>query len=292
MPGFAREHLRPLAGSAGLHLLLVAAMAVATLRWTTPPPPVQLAIEGVVVDSRSLPDSLRAGRPKPQAAPEPEPEPQPDPEPVAPAPAPTPAPEPVKAPEESVKTSERAAEEAALQAKAQAEATKTAEAQQKKQAEAAAQRKAKAEEAERRKAADSDAKRKQQDEAKAAQEAKVKADREADLKRRLAAEAAEEEGAAAMARSGVVDEYRTLLSQAIERSWIRPPSAKAGLECTLHVSQAPGGTVVDVKLGACNGDQSVRESIVNAVYRASPLPAPRDPRAFERRLEIVFRPTE
>ena len=288
MPGFVREHLRPLAGSAGLHLLLVAAMAVATLRWTSPPPPMQLAIEGVVVDSRSLPDSLRAGRPKPQPAPEPEPQP----EPAAPTPAPEPPPEPVKAPEKSVEASERVAEEAALQAKA--EAKKTAEAQQKKQAEATAeaQRKAKAEEAERRKAADADAKRKQQDEAKAAQDAKVKADREADLKRRLAAEAAEEEGAAAMARSGVVDEYRTLLSQAIERSWIRPPSAKAGLECTLHVSQAPGGTVVDVKLGACNGDQSVRESIVNAVYRASPLPAPRDPRAFERRLEIVFRPTE
>jgi colicin import membrane protein len=278
MPGFAREHLRPLAGSAGLHLLLVAAMAVATLRWTTPPPPVQLAIEGVVVDSRSLPESLRAGRPKPQPAPEPEPMP----EPAAPAPAAEPPPDPVKAPDDEVKASERAAEEAALQAKEKAEAKKTAE----------AQRKAKAEEAERRKATDTDAKRKQQDEAKAAQDAKVKADREADLKRRLAAEAAEEEGAAAMARSGVVDEYRTLLAQAIERSWIRPPSAKAGLECTLHVSQAPGGTVVDVKLGACNGDQSVRESIVNAVYRASPLPAPRDPRAFERRLEIVFRPTE
>jgi len=286
MPGFAREHLRPLAGSAGLHLLLVAAMAVATLRWTSPPPPMQLAIEGVVVDSRSLPDSLRAGRPKPQPAPEPRPEP----EPAAPTPAPEPPPEPVKAPEHEVKASERAAEQAASQAKA--EAQKTAEAQQKKQAEADAQRKAKAEEAERRKVADADAKRKQQDEAQAAQDAKVKADREADLKRRLAAEAADEEGAAAMARSGAVDEYRTLLSQAIERSWIRPPSAKAGLECTLHVSQAPGGTVVDVKLGACNGDQSVRESIVNAVYRASPLPAPRDPRAFERRLEIVFRPTE
>ena len=287
MPGFAREHLRPLAGSAGLHLLLVAAMAVATLRWTTPPPPTQLAIEGVVVDSRSLPDSLRAGRPKPQPTPEPEPQP----EPAAPTPAPEPPPEPVKAPEKSVEASERVAEEAALQAKAKAEAKKTAEAQQKKQAEAEAKRRP-AEDAERRKAADADAKRKQQDEAKAAQDAKVKADREADLKRRLAAEAAEEEGAAAMARSGVVDEYRTVLSQAIERSWIRPPSAKAGLECTLHVSQAPGGTVVDVKLGACNGDQSVRESIVNAVYRASPLPAPRDPRAFERRLEIVFRPTE
>jgi colicin import membrane protein len=287
MPGFVREHLRPLAGSAGLHLLLVTAMAVATLRWTSPPPPLQLAIEGVVVDSRSLPDSLRAGRPKPQPAPEPEP--------AAPAPAPAPEPpppEPVKVPEKDLKAVERAAEESALQAKAEADATRAAEARKRKQAESDAKRNAKAEEAERRKSAEADAKRKQQDEAKAAQDAKVKADREADLKRRLAAEAAEEEGAAAMARSGVVDEYRTVLSQAIERSWIRPPSAKAGLECTLYVSQAPGGTVVDVKLGACNGDQSVRESIVNAVYRASPLPAPRDPRAFERRLEIVFRPTE
>jgi len=279
MPGFVREHLRPLAGSAGLHLLLVTAMAVATLRWTSPPAPVQLAIEGVVVDSRDLPDARRAGRPKPQPAPEPETEPvvaapAPEPEPAVPAPAPEPPPVPVKVPEESTKASERAAEQAALRAKAEA------------------QRKAMAEEAERRKAAEADAKRKQQDEARAAQDAKVKTEREADLKRRLAAEAAEEEGAMAMARSGIVDEYRTLLSQAVERSWIRPPSAKAGLECTLYVSQAPGGTVVDVKLGTCNGDQSVRESIVNAVYRASPLPAPRDPRAFERRLEIVFRPTE
>jgi len=50
--------------------------------------------------------------------------------------------------------------------------------------------------------------------------------------------------------------------------------------------------VLDVKLGDCNGDQAVRESVVNAVYRSSPLPAPRDPRAFERRLVIVFKPTE
>ncbi len=95
-----------------------------------------------------------------------------------------------------------------------------------------------------------------------------------------------------MAQSGVKDEYRALLVQAIERNWIRPPSARAGLACTLYVNQATGGTVIDVKLGPCNGDEAVRESIVNAVYRASPLPAPGDPRAFERRLEIVFKPTE
>ena len=50
--------------------------------------------------------------------------------------------------------------------------------------------------------------------------------------------------------------------------------------------------MLDVKIGDCNGDQAVRESVANAVYRSSPLPAPRDARAFERRLVIVFKPTE
>ena len=102
----------------------------------------------------------------------------------------------------------------------------------------------------------------------------------------------EEEAGQALARSGVVDEYRTLLIQTIERNWNRPPSARAGLECTLYVTQATGGTVLDVKIGPCNGDQAVRESVANAVYRSSPLPAPRDARAFERRLVMVFKPTE
>ena len=46
MPGFFQQHLRPLAGSAGLHLLLLALLAGAALRWTSPQPPVELAIEG------------------------------------------------------------------------------------------------------------------------------------------------------------------------------------------------------------------------------------------------------
>jgi len=151
-----------------------------------------------------------------------------------------------------------------------------------------AARKDAAADAERKHAAVADARRKQEEQDKAAREAKLRSERESELQRQLAAE----EEAAAVARSGVVDEYRAVLIQAIERNWIRPPSARAGLECTLFVTQATGGTVIDVKLGTCNGDQAVRESIANAVYRASPLPAPRDPRAFERRLQIVFKPTE
>ncbi len=50
MPGFIQEHLRPLAGSVGLHAALVTALALAALRWTSPPPPVELAIQGYVVD--------------------------------------------------------------------------------------------------------------------------------------------------------------------------------------------------------------------------------------------------
>lgn len=80
--------------------------------------------------------------------------------------------------------------------------------------------------------------------------------------------------------------------QTIERNWKRPPSARAGLECTLYVTQAPGGAVLGVKIGDCNGDDAVRDSVSNAVYRSSPLPAPRDARAFERRLVIVFKPAE
>jgi colicin import membrane protein len=187
-----------------------------------------------------------------------------------------------------------AREQAALEARQAEEAER---ARQQKVATEEATRKAAAEEAA-RKAADAEAKRRKAAEAerrKAAEdtarreEAADQQAREAELQRRIEAEEAE---AASMAASGVVDQYRAELEQAIERSWIRPPSAQPGLECTLYVTQAPGGTVLDVRLGRCNGDAAVRESITNACFRASPLPAPADPRAFARRLEIVFRPTE
>jgi colicin import membrane protein len=290
MAGFFQEHLRPLVGSAALHVAIVAVLAGAALTWTSKQPPVQLAIEGVVVDARDLPKKTSGTKPSPRPTPKPATPPPPAPEPVVKESPPEPTPAEVAAEREAAQMAEvekQARIEEARQQAADKQAREKAEAEQKKQADAEAKRKA-AEEAERKKAAEAEARRKQEEAARAAEDKKVRDAREADLKRQLAAE---EEGAA-VARSGVVDEYRALLAQAIERSWIRPPTARAGLECTLLVTQAPGGTVVDVRLGACNGDQTVRESIVNAVYRASPLPAPRDPRAFERRLEIVFKPTE
>ena len=64
MPGFFKEHLRPLAGSVGLHVLLVGALALAALRWTSHQPPVELAIQGYVAEApvatRPLPEPREA----------------------------------------------------------------------------------------------------------------------------------------------------------------------------------------------------------------------------------------
>lgn len=298
MPGFVREHLRPLAGSAALHLLLIALIGGMALRWTTSQPPVQLAIEGVVVDAKDLPRSVRENR----AIREPRTEPTPEPKPKPVPPPPDPAAEALKAERERAAEQQKQAEarrvQEAEQARERAEAAeRDAKRQQDAKAKAAAEKaaaaKAAAEKSAAEKAATDKAAHEKAEKAAAAKaaadEARERAAREAEMRRALAAE---EEESAAAARAGVQDEYRALLAQAIERSWIRPPSARAGLACTLYVTQVPGGAVTDVRLGACNGDEAVRESIVNAVYRASPLPPPRDPRAFERRLEIVFRPKE
>ena len=298
MPGFVREHLRPLAGSAALHLLLIAVIGGMALRWTTSQPPVQLAIEGVVVDSKDLPRSVRENRAIREPRSEPAPEPRPKPVP----PLPDPAAEALKAERERAAEQQQQAEalreREAEQARERAEAAdRDAKREQAARARAAAEKaaaeKAAAEKSAAEKAAKDKVAREKAEKAAAAKaaadEARERAAREAEVRRALAAE---EEESAAAARAGVQDEYRALLAQAIERSWIRPPSARAGLACTLYVTQVPGGAVTDVRLGACNGDEAVRESIVNAVYRASPLPPPRDPRAFERRLEIVFRPKE
>jgi len=293
----ASGNLRPWVGSAIVHGLAVAALALAAIQWRTDPPPPQLAIEGNVVRYEDLPSSVKAGKamreptpvvPVQQALP---PAPKPEPELQIEA-KPDPAVLELKAQQQAqAKAAALAKAEATAERRreeqAQAEATKarvTAALAARKQAEADEKRK----QEETRKQAAVAAKQQQAEQEAAARAAKLKAAQQAELRRALE----DEEAGEALARSGVVDEYRTLLIQTIERNWNRPPSARAGLECTLYVTQATGGTVLDVKIGACNGDQAVRESVANAVYRSSPLPAPRDARAFERRLVMVFKPTE
>jgi colicin import membrane protein len=119
-----------------------------------------------------------------------------------------------------------------------------------------------------------------------AQAERARTQREAELNAQIAAE----ERLAAARASGQLAQYLSQITARIERAWKRPPGAAAGLQCEVRVTQVPGGVVTGVQVGRCNGDDTVRQSIEDAVYRASPLPQPADPALFDRNLTITFRP--
>ncbi len=268
---------RPFILSALLHGALVAIIFVGGW-WVTSdstPPLPTLAIEATVVDAREI-GGLPLSRPAPSAPPtapirEPEPEPEPEP------------PKSESEPPKPDRAKEQAAKEAA--AKRDAEVKRKAELEAKRQAEAEAKRKAEAETKRKAaEAAEAEAKRKAAAEA---EDRRIKAEREAELQRALNAE---EERRNASRLAGLGAQWAQAIQARVQRAWIRPPSAKAGLDCLVVVTQVPGGTVVRAEVRSCNGDDAVKQSIEAAVFRASPLPPPPDPALFERTLELRFRP--
>jgi colicin import membrane protein len=113
--------------------------------------------------------------------------------------------------------------------------------------------------------------------------------READ-ERELQAALDEEARITALRTSAAAAQWGAAIRGRVQRAWIRPDTARSGIDCTVAVTQAPGGTVLSVEVRACNGDEAVRQSIEDAVRRASPLPAPPDPALFEREIILRFRP--
>jgi len=276
MNPFLREHAGPLVGSTTLHIALVAAAILATW-WqftpkVTPPAAIQAYLAAPAPVHRAPPAAETAAPAPPPAVAAIQPPPQPAPPPVA-APA---------KPDPEIALRAEAARLAADRAAAQKRAAEDAE-----RARAEARRQAEATLAERR--AD-EARRKAAAAAEAAKRADdaQRAQRESDLAKQLAAE----DHRRGAEDSGLQARYASELQAAIERAWNRPPTARPGLKCTVLVSQVPGGTVTDVRLGECNGDAAVRQSIIIAVHNASPLPAPPDPSLFERNLKLVFAPDD
>jgi len=292
-----------------LHGTLIAVLAYGfwQYRQSRPPTPT-LAIEATVVDSRSV--NAPGVNTPPQPAPPPEPQAQPPPPPPTqpPPPAESEPVEPTGPPEptpEELAQREQAQKEEADKARAQQEQAQRQE-EQKQQEEAAqkqAQEKAEADRKQReaqqkadaeRKAAEAQkqaeakrlAEQKRAEDAQRQADEKARAESEADLRNDLAAE----EHANQLATSGAVSSWEAQISARIHRAWIQPPSARPGIECELIVTQARGGAVQNARIGSCNGDQAVRESIVAAAYRASPLPAPPDPSLFLPEVEVTFKP--
>jgi len=90
---------------------------------------------------------------------------------------------------------------------------------------------------------------------------------------------------------GIVDKYKALILQQVGQNWIVPEVNK-NISCRLAITLAPGGTVLDVKLVKSSGNAALDRSAIQAVYKASPLPVPKDSVAFNamRELDMIVRP--
>ncbi len=269
MAGFVREHAGPFVLSLLLHTAVIGLLAIGFVNLRSrPTPKPQLALEATVVDESAVEQEMRQLE------------------------------EEERRREQVQRQEQERAEE--LRREREAEEQRLDELKRQRAAEEEAERQRveqrRQEELERAKAAELETKRKKEQEAKAAaekkrkaaEEARLKREREAELKRRLA----EEERRDAAVDAGLLEQYIALIQARVQRAWIRPPTARAGVNCVVHVTQVPGGEVVSVRVGECNGDEYVRQSIETAVYKASPLPKPPDPALFERNLRLEFKPDE
>jgi colicin import membrane protein len=252
-----------------LHAALLGALVYGWLLFRRPPRPAPtLAIEAHVVDARSVRGALQPAPPQPQ------------PESVGPPP---PTAEELTQREQQRQQQEVVAAERQHAAEQAAAEVVAAEAAKREAEQRAAEERVMAE----RKAREAaEAKKRAAEEQQRQADAKEQTQREEDLQRDLAAEEQ-----AKRARAGpALASWQAQIAARITREWRRPLTARPGIECMLNVTQVPGGEVTEVSIGACNGDQAVRESIQAAVYRASPLPPPPDPALFDRHLRIDFKP--
>lgn len=208
-------------------------------------------------------------------------------------------------------THQNAAEVASRQ-KQEAEAAQRAvleqqRAQEKAQAEAIAQQKAKAEaetkakaQEEAKKAADIAAAKKQAEEEKQKQAlaAQKKADADRRAKAAAAAKAAADkkwaqeqlEGALASELQGQSQsQWISQLTAAISRAWSYIAGADQ-LHCKIKIQLSGSGDVLNANVSQSSGNKLFDDSAVRAAFKASPLPLPSDPSAFDPNLTICFSP--
>lgn len=127
--------------------------------------------------------------------------------------------------------------------------------------------------------------------AQAAEEARKRKSAESARRRaQLQAEIAAEEKARHARLASLLQQWIALVKQKVQNNWNEPATTPPNLSCQVQVEQVPGGTVANVRVLSCNGDDAVRQSIITAVYRASPLPPPPDPSLFQRELVFTFKP--
>jgi colicin import membrane protein len=267
---FFADHAKYLIAALILHVVVVVLLTVTINSSRQVVVPAQLAIKATIVDN----SAKRIKREKEQAEAE-------------------------RVERERVAAEKKQAEEAEAkkEEERQEEERQVKQAEEKRQQQLVADKKKKAD-AERvalaKKKTDDDKKRaadiktKQADKQKTEREAREQAQREAELKRQLA----DEEGMMNAKNSGALNEYMFQVKQKIEKNWTYPDSARAGIVCTLMIRQTASGYVLAVEIEKCNGNEALKQSVVAAVHKASPLPLPSDMRLFSAKITFNFRPED
>jgi TonB family protein len=214
--------------------------------------------------------------PKVEAKPVPNPKPKPEPKPE-PRPAPKPEPKPIEKPKPDL-----AAREAELLSAAAAESTRI---QAQKEKQAADQRRREqaqtlldSQNAARAEKAALDRARKQQD----------IADRERAIEERINQQSSQNEQSLRQARN----QWLQLIPKVVEGNWRRPPrpDGRTDYECKARVTINEAGVVKNVTVVRSCGDALVDESMLQAVYKSSPLPLPSEAAAFDSNIVITFVP--
>ena len=290
MPEPARDRWLSIALSVVLHGTIIGLLGYGWWQYEhRPMPPPTVSIDATVVDAHTLKGL--------GVAPQPARRPAPQPPPVSPPQGP-PAPNPQELAMRQQAAQLEAEHQAAAKAEQQRLQRECAQAKQKAEDQAKAQQVAQAK-------AQAKVKAEARKRAQARKQAEERRKRELAAARKLAAEKAAKARAARIAQlqqalqqdaqtnaqmHAAVAGWVAEVTQRVEAAWIKPPTARAHLSCTIRVVLVQGGAVSSVSLGQCNGDEAVRESIEAAVYRASPLPPLPDPSLYQQPINFVFAP--
>ena len=82
--------------------------------------------------------------------------------------------------------------------------------------------------------------------------------------------------------------YILTIKSKIENNWLIPHDSKHDKICTAIVNQLPSGKVTSVKIHGCKGDALYIDSLINAVWKSSPLPIAPDIEVFQENIVLQF----
>lgn len=164
-----------------------------------------------------------------------------------------------KARQETIAKEKKAAEEKARQAQL---------AKEKKAAEAKAAKEKKAAEEKAKKAAEEKAKQEAERKRKAEEQVRQEAERRKRAEEAVQRAMEEEDARRKVAEAGqMVQSISALINRRVADAWIRPPSARNGMQTLLRIGFLPNGEVADVQVLKGSGNATFDKYAMDAVYK-------------------------